>query len=261
MRKFYVLGNPINYSKSPNLFKYIFKKLKIDAHYTAFHISTKKDLENFIKNYNFDGLNITAPYKKIVVDYLDYKDKSVIYTNNSNCIIKQNQHLAGYNTDIFGFEMLLKKNNIQMDSDIIILGSGATAFTVATYLNNINFTHNIYLHSTNSETVNQLIKTYSNMKINKFINQINSINYIVINCAPIRNILNHKEYSKIINNKNCDLVIDINYDFNFSNNIHSYINGNDMFIYQALQSFYIWFGKDISKLVNYDEIKKLLYKR
>ena len=58
MKKFYVVGNPIEHSLSPTIFNYLFKKNNINAKYLKYNAKNKTDFLKFIKDKNFHGLNV-----------------------------------------------------------------------------------------------------------------------------------------------------------------------------------------------------------
>ena len=75
MKKFKVVGFPISQSKSPVLFKYIFKSLKIKAEYSAKEIKNSSDLKKFINQCRqskyIKGSNITMPFKEKIISLID----------------------------------------------------------------------------------------------------------------------------------------------------------------------------------------------
>ena len=88
---------------------------------------TKEELKIFLQKKEFKGINVTIPYKKEVIQYLDYVDPLVKKIGSCNCIINDNGVLKGYNTDYYGFKFLLEENNIDVtNKKIAILGSGGT---------------------------------------------------------------------------------------------------------------------------------------
>ena len=73
MKKYFVIGNPIDHSLSPKLHNYWLKENKIQAIYDKKKIDEKglKSVISEIKEKKIDGINITVPFKKIVIPYLD----------------------------------------------------------------------------------------------------------------------------------------------------------------------------------------------
>ena len=73
MKKYLVIGNPIDHSLSPKLHNYWIKKNKIDAVYEK-QLLTKDDLEKIISKLKLgeiDGINVTVPFKKSIIPFLD----------------------------------------------------------------------------------------------------------------------------------------------------------------------------------------------
>ena len=89
MDNFFVIGNPINHSKSPMLFKYIFDTLDIKGIYSSKLISNKHNLEPFIhhcKEIKIKGINITMPFKEDLIPYTDILDPIAKTTKSINCL-------------------------------------------------------------------------------------------------------------------------------------------------------------------------------
>ena len=85
----------------------------------------------FIKKRNFNGINITIPYKEKVIPYLDEMDETSSMVGSVNCVVNNQGRIIGYNTDVYGFEKLLEKYKIEVSGrKILVLGSGGTSKTV-----------------------------------------------------------------------------------------------------------------------------------
>lgn len=265
MKKFLVIGNPIAHSLSPKLFTLFFKKLDLhDYLYEKFLITNIHELEMFVSRLDNDvaGFNVTSPYKVEIIKYLDYLDSSVINTNNCNCVKIINNRLYGYNTDYFGFKSLINYYSLNFNNcDIVILGSGGTAHTLTALLLK-EYSSNIYIYSRNNITSLKLID-FSSKYINKknsisqfkIDNQIDCSKSIIINCTTDRKIHCNNFFNNNIPIKKCKLFIDLNYNFNKN---QKYINGNTMFIYQAIQSLNIWFDKKLLSKFKITELIKEL---
>jgi len=91
----------------------------------------KDEVESFVKNTSLDYFNVTIPYKKLVIPYLDCIDSASQKIGAVNTVVNKNGKKYGYNTDYYGFKALLEKNNILVkDKNILILGTGGTKETV-----------------------------------------------------------------------------------------------------------------------------------
>lgn len=90
-----------------------------------------EELDVFLKDKNFNAVNVTIPYKQTVIPYCDELDKSVTKIGAANTIVNNNGKLTAYNTDYYGFIYSLKINNISLkDKVVMILGTGGTSKTI-----------------------------------------------------------------------------------------------------------------------------------
>ena len=116
MKKYFVIGNPINHSLSPLLHNYWIKKNNINAEYFKKELTLNK-LEEFINDIRqekISGANITIPFKKSIIPYLDILSPEAEKSQSVNTIALKDNKLIGYNTDIFGFEQAIKKLNFSV---------------------------------------------------------------------------------------------------------------------------------------------------
>ena len=123
MKKYLVVGNPIEHSLSPELHNYWLKKYNINAIYEK-----KKIEENDIKNIIFEikkekinGINVTVPFKKLVVPFLDQLSPLAIESQSVNMIYKENNKIIGHNTDVGGFELPIKKTNYDVKNKKVFI--------------------------------------------------------------------------------------------------------------------------------------------
>ena len=113
MKKYLVIGNPIQHSLSPKLHNYWIKKNNIDAIYEKKQLNKNEIGEtiNDIKKGEIDGVNVTVPFKKSIIPFLDELTPLAKEAQSVNTIYKDNNKVIGHNTDIEGFELALKKIN------------------------------------------------------------------------------------------------------------------------------------------------------
>jgi len=102
-----LLGKTLGHSYSPQL-----HALFADHSYKLFE-KAEEDIEEFIKSAEFDGINVTIPYKKAVMPFLDEISEEAAAIGSVNTVVKTERGLCGYNTDIYGFETMLAKANIE----------------------------------------------------------------------------------------------------------------------------------------------------
>ncbi len=132
MRKFGLIGYPLSHSFSPAFFAEKFQKEGYaDCFYEAFPINSIAELGSLLANNpDLEGLNVTIPYKKEVLPYLQNFTEAVEKTGACNCIKIKNGKLTGYNTDVIGFEKSLLSHLTPAHTKALILGTGGAAAAV-----------------------------------------------------------------------------------------------------------------------------------
>jgi len=130
MKKYLVIGNPIEHSLSPKLHNYWLKENNIEAIYEKKKLE-ENELKNIIsevKNEKINGINVTVPFKKAVIPFLDELSPEAKDTQSVNTIYMQNGITIGHNTDIAGFELAIKYTKYDIfKKKIFILGAGGVA--------------------------------------------------------------------------------------------------------------------------------------
>ena len=91
----------------------------------------KEEFKEFMKEKDFKGINVTIPYKKDVIPYLDEMDESAKAIGAVNTIINVDGKLKGYNTDFGGFLYMVKAHNVHMEGKkVLIIGNGGACAAV-----------------------------------------------------------------------------------------------------------------------------------
>lgn len=123
-----LIGYPLTHSFSPAYFNNKFEKQGIDATYRAFPLAHINDLPALIEQHSdLEGLNVTIPYKELVIPYLDAIDPAAKTIEAVNCIRIKNGVRTGYNTDYKGFLDSLKPLLKHQHTQALILGSGGAS--------------------------------------------------------------------------------------------------------------------------------------
>ncbi len=145
MRQFGLIGYPLSHSFSQGFFseKFLHENIK-DAHYANFPIASISEFNALWRqDPALEGLNVTIPYKKEVIPFIQYPSSVVQKINACNCIRKFNNELYGYNTDVIGFEKsllpLLKPHHTQA----LILGTGGAAAAVEYVLQKLSIAYQL----------------------------------------------------------------------------------------------------------------------
>ena len=141
MKKFLVIGNPIEHSLSPQLHNYWIKTNNLNAIYGKLETfeSDLPELCNSIKKGELDGLNVTVPFKNTIIPYLDILSGNALRTQSVNTVSLNKGNLIGDNTDIDGFELSIKKINYDVsDKIVLILGAGGVVPSIICALQRMN---------------------------------------------------------------------------------------------------------------------------
>jgi len=91
------------------------------------------ELEHFIKHSDYSGINVTIPYKKAVIPFLDELSEEAARIGSVNTIVRRGGKLYGYNTDYYGFKRMAERAGVSFEgSKVLILGTGGTSLTAQT---------------------------------------------------------------------------------------------------------------------------------
>ena len=136
-----VVARPIRHSISPFIHNYAFDASGINGVYVAWDIP-EEDLEESVQNvrrYDMFGINISMPYKQVVIPFLDELNQAAQLIGAVNTVVNRQGQLIGYNTDGYGFFKALEKDDgfTVKDKIMTILGGGgaATSLIVQAALN------------------------------------------------------------------------------------------------------------------------------
>jgi shikimate dehydrogenase len=133
MKKYALIGEKLSHSHSPLLHSEIFKDLNIDATYELLEVK-EDELSKVIDNLKkgiYSGYNVTIPYKKVIMKYLDVITDEAKAIGAVNTISYKDGKVIGYNTDYYGFKETVINNNIDvLNKDCYILGTGGASLAV-----------------------------------------------------------------------------------------------------------------------------------
>lgn len=120
-----LIGEKLGHSFSKDIHERI-------ADYTFDLIPLNKDeFKTFMEKKEFTALNVTIPYKKDVIPYLDEMDEHAKAIGAVNTIVNENGRLKGYNTDFTGFLYMVKKHNVHMEGKkVLIIGNGGASAAI-----------------------------------------------------------------------------------------------------------------------------------
>jgi len=247
MKKYLVIGNPIEHSLSPKLHNYWIKENNINAVYDKkkLHKNEIEGIISDIRSEKISGINITIPFKKSVIPFLDELTPVANKTQSVNTIFKNNNKIVGDNTDVSGFEQSLKYINYNVkNKKIFILGAGGVVPSIIFALKRLGV-DKIILSNRTKEKAENLKFFYSDLEIINW-GQTPAAD-MVINATSLGLKKTDEiklNYSEIGSNK---LFFDIIYNpsktkfLSKAEQLGNQVeNGKMMFIYQAQLAFKIW---------------------
>ena len=250
MKKYFVIGNPINHSLSPKLHNHWLEQNNINAVYEKIKLE-ENEIENFIlkiKNQEINGCNVTVPFKKTVIPFLDKLSLEAKQTQSVNTITFDDGNLVGHNTDVGGFKKAIKNLDYTLkDKKILILGAGGVVPSIIFALNKMEVSKITISNRTYDKAYN----------LKSQFNKIDIVNWgeiptfdMIINATSLG--LNNEtidlDTSNIGDGK---LFYDVIYNPNETNFLkegkklgNQTENGKLMFVYQALEAFKLWHGTE-----------------
>ena len=247
IKKYLVIGNPIEHSLSPKLHNYWLKENNINATYDKKKLE-EKDLQSIIyevKEKKINGINVTVPFKKVVIPFLDELSPEAKDTQSVNTIYFQNGITIGHNTDIAGFELAIKYAKYDIASKkIFILGAGGVVPSIIYSLKKMKASK-ITLSNRTKEKAENLKKLFKDLEI---VDWGETIDFDMIINATSVGLKNEDDlnFDYTANGPN-KFFYDVIYNPRetiflkkaklFGNRVE---NGKMMFIYQAHQAFTLW---------------------
>ena len=249
MKKYLVIGNPITHSLSPELHNYWIKENGINGIYNKEKLNEEdlKELFLKIKNKEINGANITVPFKRDVIAYLDQLSLEAEKTQSVNTVYLKKDKIIGHNTDIDGFELAIKDANYNVEGKrVLILGAGGVVPSIIFALYKMKVLSITISNRTKSKAEN-LKSLFNDLEI---VDWGEASNFdMVINATSIG--LNKEDKLNLDFSKfqSSEFFYDVIYNPKETNflkngkNLGKKIeNGKKMFIYQAAKAFKIWHG-------------------
>ncbi len=247
MKKYLVIGNPIAHSLSPKLHNFWLRENNINAVYDKKQLNENnlKSIINEIKNGKIDGINVTTPFKKSILPFLDGLTSVARETQSVNTVFIKENKVIGENTDVEGFKNALHHINYNANNKkIFILGAGGVVTSIIKALKKIGVGE-IILTNRSKKKADFIKEIYSDLKIVEwgeipdFDMIINATSLGLKKTDEIK--LNYEKigsgklfYDVIYNPTQTNFLLKAK---EFGNQVE---NGRMMFIYQAQFSFRIW---------------------
>lgn len=177
IKRYGLIGYPLSHSFSGSYFAIKFETEKIfDCRYDLFPIENISDLSDLLKKYpDLKGLNVTIPYKELVLPYLNKMTDAVREIGACNCIRILGGILEGHNTDVVGFNEILTPRLLPHHRSALILGTGGAAKAVAWVLGKKKIPFQFVSRKNSVDTI-----SYSDCS-----HDLISNTYLIINTTPL----------------------------------------------------------------------------
>ena len=270
MKKYLVIGNPIEHSLSPKLHNHWIKENNINAIYDK-KLLDENNIQEVIeelKNEKIHGINVTVPFKKSVIPFLDQLSPLAKEVQSVNTIFKKDNKVIGENTDVGGFKQSLEYINYNVkNKKVFILGAGGVVSSILKALEKLGAAK-VYISNRTKEKAKELESYYKISLGLETLDWGQSPDFDIIINATSLGLKNNdkieldynKHKPKFFGKKK--LFYDVIYNPDKTNFLlkgeelgNETTNGKMMFICQAQLSFKIW--HNILPKIDYETIKLL----
>lgn len=241
-----LLGEKLGHSFSPQI-----HAMLADYSYRLFEVAPDR-LAEFMANDSLDAFNVTIPYKKAVIPYLDELSHEAREIGAVNLVVRKNGKLFGYNTDYFGFEYMLDSAKVSvLDKKAILFGNGGAAAPIKAVLAD--------------KGVRDLIIVDRNDNTSEFL-LAHSDAQIIINATPVGMYPNNrKSVTDLSLFPNCEAVLDIVYNpvrtellLSAEERGITAVGGLSMLVAQAVRGFELFTNESAEEGITERILNKLL---
>jgi len=221
---------------------------------------SKEEFKTFMEKKEFTALNVTIPYKKDVIPYLDEMDEHAKAIGAVNTIVNRDGKLKGYNTDFTGFLYMVKKHNVHMEGKkVLIIGNGGASAAIQAVVQHESAGSMVIVDvvpGNGAISYDEMFSSHLDAEI--IINTSPIGMYPRIGNAPIDISMFHK----------CEAVLDVIYNpiltrlcFEAQEMDIKRVNGLEMLIAQAKQSVEFFLDKSIDDQIIDDIYQDMLRER
>ena len=255
-----VIGKPVKHSKSPIIHNFWIEKYSLNASYNKLEVN-KTDISDLIQEVRegkIQGFNVTVPYKKIMMDFVDEVEEQALRSRAINTVYRVKDKIIGANTDGIGFISSLKKDlsfNVNSNTNVMCIGAGGAAYGIVSSLIDLNPNIIGIINRTKSSGI-KLIKHFKKFTQSKQLFEVNNLGVkvnnninLLVNCTSCGMNGKNPLAIELTSMDKKSLVYDIVYEpaltplmkMAVDNDLQN-TNGFYMLARQAAESFYRWFG-------------------
>lgn len=252
-----LIGSSLSYSKSPEIQAAGLKHLQVEGDYKAVEIIPEDFTKEIIQTLkDFEGVNITIPYKEDILKFVNKKDALVERIQATNTLVINSLGIQAYNTDYFGFTKSLEKHDLA-DSCVAVLGAGGASKAVIIALEDMGV-DKIEIYARNPGKVENSLPKVSKASLElKLYTPEEDLSHcdLLINSTPVGQGRLSKSMpvteEQIKNLKDSTIVYDLIYsqtmflDKAKKRSLKTY-DGSKMLILQAAKSLGIWTNSEVS---------------
>ncbi|RME26826.1 MAG: shikimate dehydrogenase [Candidatus Zixiibacteriota bacterium] len=262
---FALIGENIAYSKSPAIFETIFDMSAQDGTYEILSISRGRlgpRLKQLVLD-GYRGFSVTIPHKQAVIAHLDDIDSTARAVEAVNCVAVVDGQLLGYNTDVFGLSLSLRRFAERLKGrDVIILGNGGAARAAVYALRRHFDTREVTICGRSNEQLEnccQALKTHlPDLPLNtRLFSELTDDDWrdgmVIVNATPLGgpNHVNESPLPKQFRWPRDGIYIDLNYNADNRSLQQAKasgliaVDGSGMLVGQALKAYEIWTGESV----------------
>jgi shikimate dehydrogenase len=252
----YVIGNPVKHSRSPQIHRYWLKHYHLDGCYDLAELAPeqlKAFIEKLRRNDNA-GANVTLPYKRDVMPYLDQIDEDACNVGAVNTIYKQDGKLLGTNTDVYGFLTHLSLSAPDWrdtTQNVMIIGAGGAARAILSAMKKTNI-DNVYIANRTKLRAQNLAKDIhpaaQAVEMSGLHNKLANIDLLINTTSlgmtgqpPLElNLSALPKHSIVVDIVYSPLKTDLLYQAEKCGLVA--VDGLGMLLHQAVRGFELWFG-------------------
>ncbi|MDE6661368.1 MAG: phosphotransferase [Anaeroplasmataceae bacterium] len=253
MKRYGLLGEHLSHSYSKIIHSSIYNSLNIEANYSLLECKEgelKKYIDQLKQGY-YSGFNVTIPYKKTIIEYLDFIDEKAKAIGSVNTVYLKNGKVCGTNTDYDGFLDTIKHYHIDvLNKECYILGTGGASLAVNKVLSDLG--GNCHFVSRTPKTGEVGYPDLASKRIDVLVNTTPVGMYPNVGVSPVS-----KEIALKANS-----VIDIIFnplETQLLHDANSNMNGLHMLVMQAIKAEEIWQGRIIEDTaIIFEDLKFIL---
>ncbi len=247
-----IVGRPLGHSSSPAMHRAAMEAAGLAGRYMRFDTPGLDGLAAFMKFYDVRGLNVTIPYKVEALAHLDALDASAAAVGAVNTISKEDGRLVGYNTDVLGVKEALAEAGVTIaGSEALVLGAGGAAMACCYALQSEGC--GVTVSNRDMSKAEALAQRYgcSAAGVPRNLERFD----LIVNCTPLGmegypslapldvDLLDerHTVFDMVYRPRETPLIREA------SARGAMTIEGLEMLVHQAMASFRIWTGIEVSK--------------